>query len=186
MCGRILTGEEAQLQHRWQSSPKGGSAEGHFTRQPPAATPTALLSTPTPASRQLPHISKSKTRGMKNLPCILIHTTLRAWSWNKQQFFMNRFKVTPLATMRISCCLRKFTGIVLPQLFQRITGSSSSAHSAVLSQAVEKGTTNLNNKPVWDTYPERYENFFLPHRHPNCLPVLNTCNQNRRECDLGL
>lgn len=87
--------------------------------------------------------------------------------------------------MQISCCLGKFTGITLPQLFQRITGSSSSAHSAVLSQAVEKGITNLNNKPAWDTYPERNENFFLPHGHPNCLPILNTCNQKRRECDLG-
>lgn len=181
MCGRRRHSATAQV----HSSPKGGSA-GHFTRQPPAAPPTALLSSASPASRQLPHISKSKIRGMKSLLCILIHATLRAWSWNKQRFFMNRFKVTLFATMQISCCLTKFTGIMLPQLFQRITGSSSSAHSAGLSQAVEKGTINLHHKSAWDTYPERNKNFFLPHRHPNCLPVLNTCNQNRRESDLGL
>lgn len=32
-----------------------------------------------------------------------------------------------------------------------------------------------------DMYPERNEDFFLPHRHPHCLPILNTCNQERKE-----
>lgn len=60
------------------------------------------------------------------------------------QFFMSRLNVIPLVTMQIFCYLRKFTWIMLPQLFQRITRSSSSVpHSASQSsQAVAKGRSN--------------------------------------------
>lgn len=45
--------------------------------------PSSVL--PTRASRQLLHISQSKTQGIKNLLCILMHSTIRASSQNKQR-----------------------------------------------------------------------------------------------------
>lgn len=54
-------------------------------QMPLMGIPAALLSTPSPVSRQLLHIAKSKTQGIRNLLCILMPATVRAYlSWNKQ------------------------------------------------------------------------------------------------------
>lgn len=69
---------------------------------------------------------------MKNLLCILMPATVKGLILEQAaQFFTSRLNVMPLVTMQISCYLRKFTGIRLPQLFQRITRSSSSVPHSV-------------------------------------------------------
>lgn len=81
--------------------------------------------------------------------------------------------------MQIFCCLRKFRWITLPQLFQKITRSSSSIPQSVSRKGNNQPTEN--SQKYNDTYPERNENFFLPHGHPNCLPILNTCSQGKKK-----
>lgn len=108
------------------------SAKGHLTSQLLAGIPTTLFSAPHPCKQTAPsHLTVKDSRHQE----LTLHFDAQYHKGlipeQAAQFFVSRLNLTPLVTMPIFCYLTKFIWIMLPQLFQRITCSSSSIPHSV-------------------------------------------------------